>query len=293
MSETSTENKDWDEYFVADSAAVVHTGTVGLLVMLVGAASTLNGSAWGKFAFFGGLALTIFMLFRWFADQIRESHGGLLSAQVDKTYRWGMGWFIFSEVMFFAAFFGTLWYARVLVAPWLAGEGAGFNTHEFLFPLYEMAWPTQGPEHWGGDFKLVAWDGLPLLNTILLVTSGITLTIAHHALLHGERAKLNIFMVLTVILGSVFLGCQGLEYVHAYHDNLTLESGIYGTTFFMLTGFHGLHVALGTIMLIVMTIRSMMGHFTPENHFAFESAAWYWHFVDVVWFGLFIFVYIL
>jgi cytochrome c oxidase subunit 3 len=293
MSETSTENKDWDEYYVADSAGVVHTGTVGLFVMLVGAASTLNGSAWGKFAFFGGLALTIYMLFRWFADQIRESHGGLLSAQVSLTYRWGMGWFIFSEVMFFAAFFGTLWYGRVLVAPWLSGAGAGMSTHEFLYPLYEMAWPTQGPEHWGGDFKLVAWDGLPLLNTILLVTSGITLTIAHHALLHGERAKLNIFMVLTVILGSVFLGCQGLEYVHAYHDNLTLESGIYGTTFYMLTGFHGLHVLLGTIMLIVMTIRSMIGHFTPENHFAFESAAWYWHFVDVVWFGLFIFVYIL
>ena len=293
MSEASTENKDWDEYYVADSAGVVHTGTLGLFVMLVGAASTLNGSAWGKFAFFGGLALTIFMLFRWFAVQIHESHGGLLNAQVDKTYRWGMGWFIFSEVMFFAAFFGTLWYARVLVAPWLSGEGAGISTHEFLHPLYEMAWPTQGPEHWGGDFKLVAWDGLPLLNTILLVSSGITLTIAHHALLHGERAKLNIFMVITVLLGSIFLGCQGLEYVHAYHDNLTLESGIYGTTFYMLTGFHGLHVLLGTIMLIVMTIRSMLGHFTPENHFAFESAAWYWHFVDVVWFGLFIFVYIL
>lgn len=293
MSETSTENKEWDEYYVADSAGVVHTGTLGLLVMLVGAASMLNGSAWGKYALFAGLGLTIYMLCRWFADQIRESHGGLLSAQVDRTYRWGMGWFIFSEVMFFSAFFGALWYARVLVAPWLAGEGAGFSTHEFIYPLFEASWPTQGPEHWGGDFKLVAWSGLPLLNTILLVTSGITLTIAHHALLHGERTKLNIFMVLTVILGAVFLGCQGLEYVHAYHDNLTLESGIYGTTFYMLTGFHGLHVLLGTIMLIVMTVRSMKGHFTPENHFAFESAAWYWHFVDVVWFGLFIFVYIL
>ena len=293
MSEASTENKGQNEYYVADSAGVVHTGTIGLLIMLTGAASTLNGSVWGKFAFFGGLALLIFMLFRWFAVQIHESHSGLLNAQVDRTYRWGMGWFIFSEVMFFAAFFGTLWYARILIMPWLAGEGAGFGTHEFLYPFFEAAWPTQGPAEWGGAFKLVAWDGLPLLNTILLVSSGITLTIAHHALLYNKRAKLNIFMVITVVLGMIFLYCQGIEYVHAYHDNLTLESGIYGTTFFMLTGFHGMHVLLGTIMLAVMTIRSMKGHFTPENHFAFESAAWYWHFVDVVWFGLFIFVYIL
>ncbi len=294
MSEPSANNhQDWDEYFVADSAGVVHTGTVGLFVMLGGAAMTLNGTAWGKYAFFIGLSLTIYMLFRWFADQIKESRAGLLSAQVDRTYRWGMGWFIFSEVMFFAAFFGALWYARVLVLPWLAGEGAGFNTHEFLYNTYEAVWPAQGPAFWGGDFKLVDWAGLPLLNTILLVSSGFTLEVAHHALKHGRRVRLNIFMLLTVVLGVSFLSFQALEYVHAYHDNLTLESGIYGSTFYMLTGFHGMHVAVGTIMLIVMTLRCMLGHFDENKHFAFESAAWYWHFVDVVWFGLFIFVYIL
>lgn len=294
MSEPSANNnQDWDEYFVAESAGVVHTGTAGLFIMLGGAAFMLNGSPYGKYAFFLGLGLTIFMMFRWFADQIKESHAGLYSAQVDRTYRWGMGWFIFSEVMFFAAFFGALWYARVLVMPWLSGEGAGFNTHEFLYNTYEAVWPAQGPENWGGAFKLVDWAGLPLLNTILLVTSGLTLEIAHHALKHGQRAKLNIFMVITVLLGITFLYCQGLEYVHAYHDNLTLESGIYGSTFYMLTGFHGMHVAVGTIMLLVMTFRCFAGHFDEKNHFAFESAAWYWHFVDVVWFGLFIFVYIL
>ncbi|MGM0563007.1 MAG: cytochrome c oxidase subunit 3 [Pseudomonadota bacterium] len=292
MSENT--NQDWQEYYVAESASVVHWGTAGLAGMLVGFASMLNGSTWGSYLMVAGTALLVVMLFRWFADQIRESQQGLLSAQVDRTYRWGMGWFIFSEIMFFAAFFGALWYARVLVMPWLAGAGAEGATHEFLHSGFEAVWPTNGPGQLGGDFQLMGWGGLPLINTLILVTSGITMEIAHHGLKHGKRGQLNLFLVLTVLLGSVFLGLQALEYVHAYQDmNLTLESGIYGSTFFMLTGFHGMHVLVGTIMIAVIMFRCFKGHFDENNHFAFESAAWYWHFVDVVWFGLFIFVYIL
>lgn len=292
MSEST--NKDWQEYYVAESAGVVHTGTIGLFLLLVGFASLLNGASWAPYSMVAGVALTVYMMFRWFADQIRESMGGLYSAQVDRTYRWGMGWFIFSEVMFFAAFFGALWYARVLVMPWLSGTGDGVSTHEILYPLYEAAWPTNGPGEVGGEYEAMGWMGLPLLNTILLVTSGVTMEIAHHALKHGNRARLNLFLVLTVALGSAFLFFQVEEYIHAYQEmNLTLGSGIYGSTFFMLTGFHGMHVLVGTLMIASIMFRCFKGHFDDKHHFAFESAAWYWHFVDVVWFGLFIFVYIL
>ena len=136
--------------------------------------------------------------------------------------------------------------------------------------------------------------GLPLLNTAILLTSSFTITLAHHALKDGKRLKLIIGTALTVILGALFLYFQAHEYMEAYNElGLTLGSGIYGSTFFMLTGFHGLHVTLGTLMILIMLIRILKGHFTPEHHFAFEASAWYWHFVDVIWVGLFIFVYVL
>jgi cytochrome c oxidase subunit 3 len=136
-----------------------------------------------------------------------------------------------------------------------------------------------------------AW-GIPALNTAILLTSGVTLTVAHHAMQQGHRSTLNIFLALTFILGFIFMGFQAYEYIHGYNElNLTLNSGIYGTTFYMLTGFHGLHVTLGAIMLLVVWLRCLRGHFKPDHHFAFEAVAWYWHFVDVVWLFLFIFVY--
>ena len=138
-----------------------------------------------------------------------------------------------------------------------------------------------------------AW-GIPAVNTLLLLSSGVTVTFAHWALKKGHRAALVLWLLATVVLGFTFLGLQISEYGHAYHElNLTLGSGIYGSTFFMLTGFHGFHVTIGAIMLTVIMLRSLKGHFTPDHHFAFEGVAWYWHFVDVVWLGLFIFVYIL
>jgi cytochrome c oxidase subunit 3 len=209
----------------------------------------------------------------------------------------GMMWFIFSEVMFFAAFFGALFYARVLSVPWLGGEGTKVMANELLHPLFENAWPTNGPNHLGGrdvagNFEIIPAFGLPAVNTLILLMSGVTVTIAHHALRAGKRTLLNVFLAATFLLGFLFVYLQATEYHHAYTElGLRLGTGIYGSTFFMLTGFHGFHVTLGAIMLVCIWLRTMKGHFTPERHFAFEAVAWYWHFVDVVWLGLFIFVY--
>jgi cytochrome c oxidase subunit 3 len=232
------------------------------------------------------------MMFGWFGAVIRESLGGKYNAQVDRSFRQGMMWFIFSEVMFFAAFFGALFYARVLSVPWLLGED--LSTHQFLWQGFGESWPTNGPGNVGGEFQTMGAWGIPAINTLLLLTSGVTITLSHWALKANDQSKTVLWLIATVVLGVVFLGFQAYEYIHAYSDlNLTLESGIYGSTFFMLTGFHGMHVTVGTIMLIVITLRAARGHFTADNHFAFEGVAWYWHFVDVVWLGLFIFVYVL
>ena len=204
----------------------------------------------------------------------------------------GMFWFIFSEVMFFAAFFGALFYARNMSIPWLGGASNNFFTNLLLWSGYESTWPTNGPGEVGGDFEIMGPFGLPLINTAILLTSSVTVTIAHHALLAGKRNVLTVFLAATFLLGFFFVYLQGVEYIEAYeHMNLKLTSGIYGSTFFMLTGFHGMHVTLGAIMLTIIWLRVVKGHFTPDKHFAFEAVAWYWHFVDVVWVGLYVFVY--
>jgi cytochrome c oxidase subunit 3 len=240
-----------------------------------------------------GIALLLIMIFGWFSTVIGESVRGIYNKQVDTSFRMGMMWFIFSEVMFFAAFFGALFYARALSVPWLGGDGHGALTNFYLWPHFSAAWPTNGPAAVGGAFPSVSPWGIPLLNTLLLLSSGVTITIAHHALRTGHRKQLLVFLALTVLLGVIFLGYQAHEYAEAYRHNLTLGSGVYGSTFFMLTGFHGLHVTLGAIMLTVIWFRCAKGHFTKDSHFGFEAVAWYWHFVDVVWLGLFLFVYVL
>ncbi len=285
---------DANVYFVPSQSRWPFLGSISMLVLMVGVASWLNDASWGRWTFFVGLAMLVFTLFLWFGDVIRESVGGNYNRQVDGSFRMGMVWFIFSEVMFFGAFFGALFYTRVYGLPWLGGEGHGVATNEILWDGYSVAWPTNGPGGIGGMFQTIPAWGLPLVNTLILLSSGATLTIAHHALKAGNRRQLLIWLGATVLLGCVFLFFQAEEYMHAYGElNLTLGSGIYGSTFFMLTGFHGAHVALGTIMLIVMWLRSAKGHFTRDNHFGFEAAAWYWHFVDVVWLMLFLFVYVL
>jgi cytochrome c oxidase subunit 3 len=281
-----------NHYYVPHSSHWPIVGSAGLFVTMVGVSSWLNGSQGGFWIMMIGVAVIVFMLAGWFARVIAENQAGKYNGQVDTSFRMGMFWFIFSEVMFFSAFFGALFYARNMAIPWLGGSSNNFFTNLFLWEGYESTWPTSGPAQVGGEFEEMAPFGLPLINTAILLTSSITVTIAHHALQHGRRTMLNVFLALTFLLGFLFVYLQAVEYVHAYHEmNLKLSTGIYGSTFFMLTGFHGMHVTIGAIMLTVIWLRTMKGHFTPDNHFGFEAVAWYWHFVDVVWLGLYIFVY--
>jgi cytochrome c oxidase subunit 3 len=262
-------------------------GSVALFLMALGGVFVMNGAKGGWVSMAAGLVLLVYMMFRWFGDVIRESEGGKYGAWEDLSFRWGMSWFIFSEVMFFAGFFGALFWARVMSVPDLAT----LEHNEYLWPGFTSHWPSAGPAFTEKFSTMAAW-GLPAINTLLLLSSGVTVTIAHWALKEGKRAVLNWFLFFTILLGVIFLGVQAYEYSHAYSElNLKLTTGAYGTTFFMLTGFHGFHVTCGAIMLIVIWFRCLSGHFKPEHHFAFEGVAWYWHFVDVVWLGLFIFVY--
>ena len=273
-------------YYVPQPSYWPITGAIALLLMGMGAAFWMNGVAPGPYMTVAGFAVLVFMMFGWFGTVIRESEGHLYSEKVDISFRWSMGWFIFSEVMFFSAFFGALFYVRLVSVPDLGGTDA-----KLLWPNFAADWPTVGP-YIQERFTPMGAIGIPLLNTIILLTSGVTLTIAHHALKAGHRGALKLWLGITVLLGALFLGFQGYEYFHAYSElNLKLSTGVYGSTFYMLTGFHGAHVTIGAIMLAVMWFRALKGHFTPDHHFAFEAAAWYWHFVDVVWLLLFVLVY--
>lgn len=292
-----------NKYYVPESSPWPLSGSIGLFMIALGAGNFIQqstdfgqnvlkhqGTGAGWLLLAGALWL-IATLFFWWRDTIKESISGLHEGRLSGSYRQGMIWFIFSEVMFFAAFFGALFYARWLIVPWLGGEGNNAMTHEVLWPEFQAMWPLTSTPDGRTTQAMGAW-GLPAINTAILLTSSITLTIAHHALIAGERGKLILFQGATVLLGIIFLGLQVEEYIHAYNDlGLTLESGIYGSLFFLLTGFHGMHVTLGTIMLLIMFLRILKGHFSKENHFAYEAAAWYWHFVDVVWLFLFVCVY--
>ena len=288
----SAEANASNNYYVPHGTQWPIIGSIGLFLTMFGAGTWLEGLAFGKYVFILGVLTVLFMMFGWFGTVIRESEGGMYNAQVDRSFRWGMSWFIFSEVMFFGAFFGALFFARVFVQPWLGGSGNGLFTNLLLWKGYEPAWPSNGPGHVGGDFEAMKATGIAAINTLILLTSGLTVTIAHWGLKEGNRKKLCWFLLFTIILGFTFVGLQAHEYIDAYtKQHLTLGSGIYGSTFYMLTGFHGLHVTIGAIMLSVILFRSLKGHFKPDHHFAFEAVSWYWHFVDVVWLGLYIFVY--
>ena len=279
-------------YYVPAPSRHPAMASLGLFFVILGAGQWVNGADWGKWSLLLGLVVWLIVLFQWFGDAIAESEGGLYSPRVDVSFRWSMSWFIFSEVMFFAAFFGALYWARVHALPML-----GNLDHQILWPDFKAVWPSAGggtasPAGTVEPFSVIGPWPLPTVNTALLLTSGVTLTIAHHALLASQRRKTIFWMWVTVLLGITFLFVQGYEYAHAYRDlNLKLSSGIFGSTFFMLTGFHGFHVFVGMLMLTFITLRLMKGHFTAEHHFGFEGAAWYWHFVDVVWLGLYILVY--
>ncbi len=281
-----------DRYYVPHGSHWPIVGSIGLLLLMVGVSIWLNGTDIGFWIMLAGVGVIVFMMFGWFSTVIGESQNGLYNLQVDKSFRMGMFWFIFSEVMFFGAFFGALFYARNMAIPWLGGDSNNFFTNLLLWSDFEATWPTNGPGNLGGEFEAMAPFRLPLINTAILLTSSVTITIAHHALIEGKRGILATFLATTFLLGYIFVYLQGAEYIEAYeHLNLKLTTGIYGSTFFMLTGFHGMHVTIGAIMLTIIWFRVMRGHFTPDKHFAFEAVAWYWHFVDVVWIGLYVFVY--
>ena len=283
----STQQGQAPYYFVpSPSKWPVLMGTA-LLVTMAGASGWVNGYSFGMPLNIIGILSALTVLYFWFGEAIAESEGGLYNARIDTSYRWSMSWFIFSEVMFFGAFFGALFYARSISMPWLADLD-----HKFLWPDFAANWGNTGPAGTIEKFEMMGPFPIPTINTALLLTSGVTLTISHHALRLGDRSKTALWLAATILLGAIFMGFQAYEYHHAYTElNLKLTSGIYGSTFFMLTGFHGFHVTMGAIMLSVVLYRVMKGHFTADHHFAFEGAAWYWHFVDVVWLGLYVVVY--
>ncbi|MDZ7825469.1 MAG: cytochrome c oxidase subunit 3 [Gammaproteobacteria bacterium] len=296
-----------EAYYVPHQSKIPVWIAFGLIMFMYGMGSWLNAIKDGGnsnivllaigFAIFG------VALYTWFVTVIRENHQGLANAQLKKSYVWGMGWFIFSEVMFFAAFFGALYYVRTFAVPWLGGEGEKAISGQYLWPEFSGEWAAGNPsphlaapgENMNAPGSLSAWAGyLPFYNTVILLSSSWTVHVAHAGLKNGNRRQLATWLGITIALGVIFLILQAEEYIHAYEAlGLTLDSGIYGSTFFILTGFHGFHVTLGTFMLMMMMVRVLKGHFRPDNHFGFEATSWYWHFVDVVWLGLFLFVYVI
>ena len=299
-------------YYVPDQSRFPIFMAVSLFLLVMGASSTINnlGNAESNsvYILYAGFASLFTTLFFWFRQVIKEHLAGLDSNQLKTSYVYGMAWFIFSEVMFFAAFFGALFYVRSFAVPWLGGEGEkGIGVAALdLWDGFESVWPLIETPDKGAAYvlaeKSMAWPGwghalewLPLWNTIVLLSSSVTVHFAHVGLKNGNRKKFNRFLGITVALALIFVGLQAAEYHEAYIKyGLTLNSGIYGSTFFMLTGFHGFHVMMGGLMLAIMLARSVFaGHFEDHDHFGFEAASWYWHFVDVVWVMLFLFVYIL
>ncbi|MFT4711802.1 MAG: cytochrome c oxidase subunit 3 [Candidatus Azotimanducaceae bacterium] len=292
----------YETYYVPADSKLPIFASLGIFLTVFGMGNWFNEMKAGDETSIGVWILTLgglvmgTTLFYWFSKVIEENHAKMYSQQLNRSFVWGMSWFIFSEVMFFAAFFGALFYIRTFSVPWIGGEGAR-GPSDMLWPGYVPEWPlinTPDPSLFPGANEPMGPWGLPLINTVLLVISSFTVNIAHHGIKENNRKKLVTWLGITVALGVAFLFCQAYEYYHAYVElGLTLNAGVYGTTFYMLTGFHGAHVTLGTFMLAVMWGRAMKGHFRDDDCFGFEAAAWYWHFVDVVWIGLFVFVYIL
>jgi cytochrome c oxidase subunit 3 len=283
-------------YYLPSPSSWPVKASIALICIMSGAANWLHDESVGPYLFGFGFLMMIYIIYGWFGTVIRENREGLLAdKQVGRSFRWGMCWFIFSEVMFFSAFFGALFYVRMFVVPVLGGAASDITSHLVLWPSFKATWPllqNPNPGAFVGPKSVMDTWGIPALNTMILLTSGVTITIAHWSLLKDKRKTMLVSQLATILLGMTFLYMQAHEYGEAYmNKGLTLASGIYGTTFFMLTGFHGLHVTIGTIGLIVIFYRMLIRDFNPHNHFAFEAVSWYWHFVDVVWLFLFIFVY--
>lgn len=281
MADTHTKHHD---YHIIDPSPWPLIGAIGALTMAIGGVAWMRYLNGGEFPIFGmnianpwlffiGLAIVIYTMFAWWKDTIKEAHGGDHTRVVSLHLRYGMIMFIASEVMFFVAWFWAFFDASLY-----SNEAAQVARSAYT----GGTWPPQGIE-------VLDPFHLPLYNTIILLLSGTTVTWAHHALLHNDRQGLIWGLTLTVALGVLFSAVQVYEYAHA---PFAFKESIYGATFFMATGFHGFHVLVGTIFLLVCLFRALAGHFKPDQHFGFEAAAWYWHFVDVVWLFLFVCVYI-
>jgi len=268
MADTHANNHD---YHLVDPSPWPFVGSASALALALGAVGYFHEASalWMLPGFLG----VIYTMIAWWRDVIKESHEGHHTKVVQLHLRYGMILFIASEVMFFVAWFWAFFDASLF-----AGEVQQVARVEHTGGV----WPPVGIEVFD------PWH-LPLLNTLILLTSGTTVTWAHHALLHNDRNGLKWGLILTVILGALFSVVQAYEYSHAAFG---FADSIYGATFYMTTGFHGFHVLIGTIFLIVCLVRALQGDFTPEKHFGFEAAAWYWHFVDVVWLFLFAAIYI-
>ena len=281
MADTHNVNHD---YHIIDPSPWPLIGAIGGLLTAIGGVAFMRWIDGREFIvgsmdlanpwlLFVGLLVVIYTMFAWWSDTVKEAHSGHHTRVVSMHLRYGMLLFIASEVMFFVAWFWAFFDASLY-----AGEAQQVARSEFTGGM----WPPQGIE-------VLDPLHLPLFNTIILLLSGTTVTWAHHALLYNERGMLKLMLALTVALGILFSYVQAYEYAHA---PFAFKDSIYGSTFFMATGFHGFHVFVGTIFLIVCLIRAMAGHFTPQQHFGFEAAAWYWHFVDVVWLFLFFAIYL-
>ncbi len=276
MADAHTKNHD---YHLVDPSPWPFVGSISAFVMAVGAVMWMKGMAIGGLkagsVLFGlGLIGVLYTMIAWWSDVTREAeHEGHHTRVVQISHRYGMIMFIASEVMFFVA-----WFWAYFDVSLFANSAPQFQRTEVI----GATWPPKGIEVFD-PFHL------PLLNTLILLTSGTTVTWAHHALLHDDRNGLKWGLILTVLLGALFTVVQIYEYSHAA---FAFKGNIYGATFYMATGFHGFHVFVGTIFLIVCLARALKGHFTPKQHLGFEFAAWYWHFVDVVWLFLFVAIYL-
>ncbi len=254
-------------------------GAFSALALTGGGVMWMHDNPYGKFVFLLGLLGVLTTMFTWWGNVIRESHEGHHTPVVQLHLRYGMILFIASEVMFFLAWFWAFFSSALFPAPI---EVVGGATQAIADATTVATWPPKGIE-------VLDPFGFPLLNTFILLCSGTTVTWAHHSLIHGDREGLKKGLWCTILLGLLFSFIQGYEYVHAPFD---FKGNIYGATFFMATGFHGAHVIIGTIFLTVCLVRTYKGDFTPKQHFGFEAAAWYWHFVDVVWLFLFVSIYV-
>lgn len=294
---TQATQTDKGAYFIPEPSHWPITAVSGMFLLFLGLILAINKmDLAGSLILVTGFALLAHLLQGWFGAVIDENLSGKYNGQVDRSFRQGMFWFIASEAAFFVTFFGCLYYLRNITLPWLGGEGHLADSH-LLWQNFQYNWPllnlpdSSNAKYAPAKEAMAPW-GIPFLNTIILLSSGVTLTWAHWGLKKGNNPQLVRGLVITICLGVLFFCLQAYEYWHAHTEmDLTLNAGVYGSTFYMLTGFHGLHVTIGTIMLTVICARSIKRHFTEHNHFAFEAVAWYWHFVDVVWIALFIFVY--